>query len=83
MQGFKNLMFNVWGGRVIIWFMHYTTMGSLCINGGQSGTFNASWDEWRAILGIAPNLGLAFRFICGLLSALVWVKEDEFDGVNR
>ena len=76
-------MFIVLGGRVIIWFMHYMTMGSLHINGGQSGAFNASWDEWRASLGLATSLGLAFRFICGLLLALVWVKEDDFNGVNR
>ena len=58
-------------------------MGLLHINGGQSGTFNASWEDWWEILGLEPRLGLAFHFIFCLLSALVWVKENELDGFSR
>ena len=77
-----NLMVR-FGVAGLIWFMHYMTMGLLRINGGHTHAFNASWEKWREILGLGPSLGLAFRFICGFLSTLVWVKEDDFDGVNR
>ena len=58
-------------------------MGSLWINGGQSGTFNVSWEDSRESLGISLILGLAFHSICCFLSALVWVKENDFDGFRR
>ena len=64
-------------------FMHYMTMGSFHINGGQRGAFNASWEEWQESLRLGPSLDLAFHSICCFLSALVWVKEDDFDGFER
>ena len=64
-------------------FMHYATMGSFHINGGQRVAFNASWEEFREILGLGPSLGLAFHSSCSLLSALVCVKEDDFVGDRR
>ena len=60
-------------------FVHYTTMGSLHINGGQSGAFNASWEEWQASLGLSPSLGLAFRFLVACSLLLLCVREGDGD----
>ena len=64
-------------------FMHYMIMGSLHINGSESGVFNVSWKEWWEILGFGPSLGLEFLSIRSPLLALVWVKVDDFIGTSR
>ena len=50
-----------------------------CINGGQSGTFNVSWEKWQESLGLGPSASLEFCINSCLLSALVWVKENDFE----
>ena len=57
-------------------------MGLFHINGGQGGAFNVPWEKWWESLGLVPSFGLEFCFISIFLLALVWVKEDEFEGVN-
>ena len=58
-------------------------MGMVSISGGQSGSFNTSWEKWRESLGLGPSVSLEFHIICCFLSALVWVKGNEFDGFSR
>ena len=58
-------------------------MGLVCINGGKSGAFNASWVKWWESVGLGQNVSLAFCIIFCFLLALVWVKGNDFDGFSR
>ena len=61
--------------------MGYTSMGPVCINGGQGGSFNVPWEERQPHLGLDPSVSLAISQHCCLLSASVQYEGNDFDGL--
>ena len=51
--------------------MDYANMVWYAFNGGQGGTFNATWERWWEILGLGPTIHFKFSQHLLLISALV------------